>query len=472
MRVEWHVEPATALYKRNSFFLDFGDALTPRDLPLDLWWTLVLLCLHSHWNLLRPCRIVLPVRMDGGEVEFWLRLLDIERLSLEKYRGTEELARTIEIECEEEHLAGGQLPPPVERYATAFSGGKESLLQTGLLSEISERPLLVNTHSPMPPTWDHSTQRRDKVLGAITERRNCELVVVESDLRSGWDNFYSQRLGYRQTGNEIADVHLYAANLLAASAARGIRDVFLGSEFEIQQGGEVWRGKPTSFFFMMSPVIMLSLNRLFRQHGLSYSSLLFPLSQYQDELLLWRRYGDLAELQNSCSEVRSEAESYCSQCLKCLKIAALLMALEIDPARVGLDATKMFTSGVTWDSRGPPTAGALAFAANQIDSQSARRFFPPQNIRQRIGLQEPPAYHAFIEFRARYRDAREDWVGEYRPSFMKYVSAPLKPRLDKIYREYFPVIDPVERNGEIELLDATVDWITEPLGSPDAVDKE
>jgi hypothetical protein len=67
VHVEWAVQPESIIYRQTSFVLDFGDALDPRTLPLKLWWTVVLLTIHSHWNLLRPCRIVLPVSIDAGE---------------------------------------------------------------------------------------------------------------------------------------------------------------------------------------------------------------------------------------------------------------------------------------------------------------------------------------------------------------------------------------------------------------------
>jgi hypothetical protein len=95
--------------------LDFGSALDPRSLPLKLWWTIVLLTIRSYWNLLRPCRIVPPVSIDAGEIEYWQRLLDLQRVRLEKYRGTTDFERTIEIDCEGPALTEESLLSPVDR---------------------------------------------------------------------------------------------------------------------------------------------------------------------------------------------------------------------------------------------------------------------------------------------------------------------------------------------------------------------
>ena len=57
------------------------------DVPTALWRTLAILCLHSHWTLLRPCGVELPWTLAPGEREFWLRLLDAAVVTLEATRG-------------------------------------------------------------------------------------------------------------------------------------------------------------------------------------------------------------------------------------------------------------------------------------------------------------------------------------------------------------------------------------------------
>ena len=86
VRFRWSVEPATTLYKQESFALDFEGVLDPHTLPERVWWTVALLSLHAHWNLLRPCRVILPVALPEGEIEFWQRMLDSERFCLEAFR--------------------------------------------------------------------------------------------------------------------------------------------------------------------------------------------------------------------------------------------------------------------------------------------------------------------------------------------------------------------------------------------------
>jgi hypothetical protein len=220
----WQVEPATTLYARTHFSLSLPAGLDGRDLPASLWWTIMLLCLHSHWNLLRPCTVELPVTLLPGHRAFWLRLLESEMATLAAYSqggcvgdGWGDL----------ELVDGGPALTPAERLteagrcAAAFSGGKDSLLQAALLAELGYHPILVPTTSPMPPLNDHQTSRRRHVLDAIGQRREVDLVEVKSDLRSSWRNDFPPLVGYPVSVNEITDTFLYTAALLAVADLRG-----------------------------------------------------------------------------------------------------------------------------------------------------------------------------------------------------------------------------------------------------------
>jgi hypothetical protein len=90
------------------------------------------------------------------------------------------LGREIEIA---EH-GPGLVRAPVAgdgRCATTFSGGKDSLVQTGLLAELTTRPVLVTITSPIPGTDHHVTARRRHVLREIAMRRDAIHVEVLSE---------------------------------------------------------------------------------------------------------------------------------------------------------------------------------------------------------------------------------------------------------------------------------------------------
>lgn len=461
--VRWTEDPVSGFYRNPYFTLDFGTALDPRSLPLKLWWTIVLLCLHSHWNFLRPCRVVFPVYLPESEIEFWQRILQAELFSLEAYRGTQDRARSIEIEARGPDPGPVELPPNTGRAATAFSGGKESLLQAGILCQFTPRPLLVNTQSEMPPMHDHSSRIRAHVMREIAHRKNCEVVEVKSDLRANWNNLFGRERGYRHSINEMSDAYLYIASMLAVSAARGARRLSLGCEFEAQRCGLAFPEGYAPFFAMMSVPVMQSLARLLQPWGMELGSLLWPLSQYQIMYLLWRHYPDIADLQCSCWSIQDPEVGYCSLCLKCLKIAMILMSMEVDPARIGIDVTPLFLKGARWGPAELPTDGALNYAAQHITPRQVRPYFPPQNGLQRLGVLKPPAYRAMLDLVAQTHGKKADWAGQYRPAYAKYIPPSLRQDIDRLYREYFPVIDPADYSEDILRADAQADHITESL---------
>src|SRR5262249_29856243 len=96
-RFRWSIEPSTALYRECQFHLTFPGDVPIGRIAMALWWRIALICLHSHWNFLRPCTIRLPIQLPRGEVEFWLRLLDAEASTLDTYRGVAMAARQISI---------------------------------------------------------------------------------------------------------------------------------------------------------------------------------------------------------------------------------------------------------------------------------------------------------------------------------------------------------------------------------------
>src|SRR6185437_5656430 len=189
-KFQWGVEPPYTLYQRTSFTIIFPPVVDLSKVPKRLWWDFLLMCLHSHWLLLQPCEVHLPLKLGAPLRKFWLQLLQNGLDTLNAY-GPKNQAAALNVS-----IVDGDLEVPYERitgsrYATAFSGGKDSLLQAALLFELTEQPLLVATTSPMPPLADHVTARRREVFHAIQSRRHSLFVEVESDFRGIWENSFA-----------------------------------------------------------------------------------------------------------------------------------------------------------------------------------------------------------------------------------------------------------------------------------------
>jgi len=466
-RVSWAVNPPTGLYKQSHFTLDFGDALDPRAVPPRLWWTIVLLCLHSHWNLLRPCRVVLPVPLPAAEVEFWQRLLDYERVGLEWARGTTNLDRTIEILGTGSPRGERVDPPPGNRFVSCFSGGKESLLQAGLLGEFTDGPVLVTVHAPLPPLKDHDSRWFSWTMREIVKRSRCQWVRVGSDLRRIWDNGFPRQRGYEHSVNEITDTFLYSAAALAVAFARRCQNVSIAAELLLGQDRTYHGRVVPDFYYMYDAITLGALNGLLRQLGFSYGSLISSLSQFQIMELLHTRYPGLGELQISCWAVRDTTVRYCNECHKCLRVALVLLALGKNPAHIGLDLPRLFRARRRWpdEHSRPGTSLYGEYAAARIDPATVRSYFPARTRRERLTFSENESFRILHRFVERSRSIAEPWYGQYRWQYVQHIPAPLRGPLDRLYRECWE-LDPIDRAADLAALEQAVNHIVAPLVPP------
>lgn len=336
----WRVEPESALYRKTSFTMAFPGSVDLSRVPDRLWWDIFLICLHPHWLLLRPCQIHLPLKVPAPERQFWLQLLQNGFDTLAAYGPGRLRSDLLGIT-----IIGGELDIPRTSvsgfgFGTSFSSGKDSLLQAALLCELTERPLLVTTTSPLPQLADHETERRRTVLAAIQERRNVQLVEVHSDFRSIWDNGFAGHLGYSCAVNELTDTFLYMSSLLAAGTALGKTRLFLASEAEVQVNAVIDGRIVQHKHFMYSAATQRALGQLLAPYGIRFGSLTWPLYSIQVQQLLWARYSDLCDLQYSCWLVRP-GEATCSQCEQCFRIAMTALASGHNPERMGIDLRKV-----------------------------------------------------------------------------------------------------------------------------------
>lgn len=450
----WRVEPATDLYRQTQFSLRFPSSVDLSQLPDRLWWDVMLICLHAHWLVLRPCEIHLPLRLGAGERQFWLQQLRNGVDTIEAYNSH---AARYDFGIE---IRDGALDLPRQRlagqgYGTSFSGGKDSLLQAALLTELVERPLLVATTSPMPPLHDHDTARRREVFAAIQARRDVRFIEVRSDFRACWDNGFSMHQGYRITINELTDAFLYTASLLVAGAALGVTRLFLASEVEVQESIAKEGRLVQHSHFMYSAATQRALAALLAPYGIRYGSLTWPLYSLQVQRLLWRRYPDLADLQYSCWAVGRE-EATCSRCSQCLRIAVTALADGYDPRRMGIDLDRLLAYAPSWPPfrEGAP-AGPMT-AMNTPQSIVSERFhalvlqtfgrvsllhlahlLADGSPRRLASRQVRESLATFRRLRRRARRAPAPPPIGVREAFCDWLDPDLRDRLMAIYRHHF-----------------------------------
>ncbi|HEY6329891.1 MAG TPA: hypothetical protein VI756_11185, partial [Blastocatellia bacterium] len=265
---QWKITPTANLYSRDDFTLRFPRSIDISTVPDYICWHIALACLHSHWPLLRPCRVHLPIRLAEEEVAVWERLLEAEIWTLEALAGSARTDREIEIVQTGDLIIPSRCLPDNGRSATAFSGGKDSLVQAGILREIGPKPLLVAVTSRLPGLEDHLTDRRRALLEQISHRDDVTPIEVESDQRSGFDNAFADACGYPTSVNSMSDTFLYYGAMLAVGAALEVPHLFLASEAEVQCNAEIDGRIIQHTHYMYSAVTQRTLQALVARSGI------------------------------------------------------------------------------------------------------------------------------------------------------------------------------------------------------------
>jgi hypothetical protein len=354
----WQVTPATELYRRTSFRLSFPPDLELTTVPDALWWRIGMLCLHTHWALLRPCRVELPISLDDPERQFWMRLIENARIQIEAYGGTASRGPAVQLIDRGPAVGPVRLAATDSRPAVAFSGGKDSLVLTALLVDLGERPLLVSITSPVVWARDHRGASRERARAEVERRLGLDSVEVASDFRTAWRFDFSADQGCRLGVHELSDLCLYHGAIAAVAAATGIGRIFMASEADLQYNASAGGHTVLHPEFLSCAVMQSALDALLRRFGVRQEgSLTHPLHMHQVQALLLHRYRHLADLQCSCWRAPPGAQA-CSACEKCFQVALVALAEGFAPRLVGLDLVRILRMFGDWRLAPPaPRAG-------------------------------------------------------------------------------------------------------------------
>jgi hypothetical protein len=290
------------------------------------------------------------------------------------------------------------------------------------------------------------------VIREIQRRRDAMLVEVVSDFRSIWDNGFAASCGYRFAVNEITDVFLYTASVIAASAALGRSELFVASEAEVQESAVLDGRIVQHHHFMYAAATQRALSALIAPYGIRLGSLLWPLYSVQVQQLLWSRYPDLADLQYSCWRVGLDQKT-CSDCEQCYRTSMTALASGDDPQRMGIDLAKVLAFSPSWETMAtdrelatsPLPQKVAARRANQrvytsVRNVSVQHLVNLLSQRMGEGAMSPEAREAlatFREFQSRAQQTADSCVGTQQ-AFFEWLDPSLRDRLVAIYMSHFP----------------------------------
>ncbi len=471
----WSCDPPTTLYRETGFELRFPASIDLEWVPAAVWWRVALICLHSQWPLLRPCRVVLPVRLAPGEREFWLRMCDAGTATLEAHAGGSDIGRRIEIVESGPALEWPAPVPESSLVVACFSGGRDSLTQTALLQELGLTPLLVSVASPREGSIEHETARRRDVLAEIQSRRGLELVEVESDLRGCWDNMFAADR-YRVAVSELTDTLLYFAAALVVAVARGASGVYLASEAEAQESAEIGGQIVQIKHYMFTGATQRALSRLIAPLGIRYGALTYPLRQCQIMRLLSKRYSDLRDLQYSCWSMTGD-EDVCSRCYSCFTNAFELMANGVSPEEIRIDLVTLLRAQADWRPRREDAHAVLPHVQIywQFDSRQLRCLekVTPElaagYIAERWQGTEraTEALAGYERMRSRALAAGVEPEPGYHAGYLQLVDHRHRAGLAAIFDEYFEREDEALHLARLQRSLDLSDWISAPLARPE-----
>lgn len=473
----WSTDPSTSLYDRTSFELEFPASVKIDGVPEALWARVMMICLHSHWAVLRPCVVELPYKLPAGEIEFWNRITDAAAWALETRRDdaagsfVERTRRAIEFVETGAPLVELSPAPDNGTVAACFSGGRDSLTQLALLQELGEEPILVTTTSSRAGSEEMVAERRRMVIDEIQRRRDVALVEVNSDFRSCFDNLNERAGRFGVSVNEISDTFLYFAAAWAVAYARGARAVFLASEAEVQESIRREGMVVQYTHFMYSAVSQRALSELIKPSSISYSGLTYPMYQLQIHRLLNTRFVDIRDLQYSCWEQRP-GEGTCSRCSTCMQSAVNLMNDGVSPSEIGIDLNQLLIARRDWKPKPPadPTDSSVLVSVRRYTEGHTVRFLRENGLATFEKFAGPNGLTKEARAAAEQicRTAAEacDPGPEpgYCTGYLELVDPRLRDGLGSIIEQHFEP-DPPENYAE-RLRNSRIlsDWIVAPLG--------
>ncbi|PNX48453.1 MAG: hypothetical protein BV459_02335 [Thermoplasmata archaeon M11B2D] len=219
------------------------------------------------------------------------------------------------------------------------SGGKDSLLTYGLLTELGSTvyPLYMNEsgghwktaltayryHKKTDPNTQRVWTNVDRFYGFMLDH----LRIIRPDHRKKWDDTYPIRL---------CIFPFYVFSVLPIFINQGISHLLLGSEFDDFRSAIQYKGIPHYYgLYDQHQDFDLRMNHWYRTRipGLSQWSALRNISGLVGQHILVSRYPALAKQQRSCHSchIKNSIVYPCGQCLKCLGILLYLLAKGTDP---------------------------------------------------------------------------------------------------------------------------------------------
>lgn len=238
------------------------------------------------------------------------------------------------------------------KIAILSSGGKDSLLSHGLISEsgFDTHPIFINESGRHWYTALNAYRYFSKNV------KNTARTWTNSDRVFSWMLRHMSfiRQDFNRVRSDEYPIRLWTVAVFLFGAVpvlrkRGIGRIVIGDEYDTtvrlsHKGITHYDG-----LFDQSRYFDNAMTRYFNRKNWNVSqfSVLRPLSEMMIEKILVKRYPDLQKLQVSCHAAHMDGETVkpCGKCEKCRRIIGMLTALDADPKNCGYSENQI-TAGL------------------------------------------------------------------------------------------------------------------------------
>jgi len=332
------------------------------------------------------------------------------------------------------------------RHAVLSSGGKDSLLSFGLLSEIGQHihPIFINESGRHWFTALNAYRYfSKKYINAAKVWTNCDRLFnwmlkrfpfVRSDYASIRSDEYPIRLW-------TVAVFLFGA--LPLLRKRSIGRLTIGDEYDTTSRQSFNGITHYNGLYDQSRYFDNALTRYFIQKGwnISQFSLIRPLSELLIEKILSQRYPDLQSLQMSChaTHIQNNRVHPCGKCEKCRRIVGMLVALDADPTNCGYSQIQIEDCLEALAEKGvhQESAGAQHLAFLLSEKGLLRKTSPSMKIKEHPEIMKA----RFDTERSPIESVPQDIRGPVLHIFLEHSEGSVKHQ-GRVWVEYDPLNDP------------------------------
>jgi hypothetical protein len=403
----------------------------------------------------KPVEVIFPEPVSTRSVDFWRAFHDAELV---------QVGPLADIDAYAPRTGRENAAFPRKTAAIFYGGGKDSVLSTGLLTEVfgDDQVVLIQYVAPMTSTAGafamHERRQESLMLAPIRAARRITTQRVYTDYLATFTEAGEHLRPHRQ---------FYTAGALPALIAWGAEYSTLGDTRHDYAILPRANGQRQYVFPRSRPEIHAALSTHYRRVlGFEHTvtNINFPFTTVQDVGFLHARYPELMPLAVMCTRAGTR-ERWCYQCSKCMNWAVYALAAGYVDPRMDYDRALTEPSVVrkliayagtgaelSRHGNAPWVNGLTGFPQTFQAICHALAMCDPDRLAGRIGAQALTNLYTMIALYGNTRFHNQAVVAQ---DAIELTGVDLVRRVGKLAGEHYPVVDKLPGpwlHGDIEAI--------------------